>query len=123
MNLVTVSNYGGMRENALSTTTNSVTLLCIYEVYINTNCCLTISQVRIEADRKYLKSAKRMAEKYNKRKPTQTFAIGDKVSVWIPRIDQANSDLPHLPCVVFTVVGGARTFYRLRQMRYILSVN
>lgn len=73
-----------------------------------------ISQVRVEADRKYLQSAKKMAEWYNRRKYVHIFSVGDKVSIRIPRIDRANSDLPRLPCVVVKVLGGARNLYRLR---------
>ncbi|KAL5516079.1 hypothetical protein EMCRGX_G001345 [Ephydatia muelleri] len=33
------------------------------------------------------------------------FAVGDNVSVRIPRIDRANTDLQRLPCIVVEIVG------------------
>ena len=41
-----------------------------------------------------------MAERYNKQHSTLSFVIGESVSVRIPCIDRASSDLSRLPCVV-----------------------
>lgn len=45
----------------------------------------------------YLQSAKRMAEWCNKQRKVQTYSVGSRVSVRIPLIDRARSDLHHLP--------------------------
>ena len=66
--------------------------------------------IRIKAGRKYLSSAKRMAERYNKQHSTLSFVIGESVSLRIPRIDRASSDLSRLPCVVVDIVVKARAF-------------
>ena len=55
-----------------------------------------------------------MAERYNKQHRTLSFVIGESVSVRIPRIDRASSDLSRLPCVVVEIVGGDQSLYRLR---------
>ena len=80
--------------------------------------CVTIivsfkcfGQVRLKADKNYLKAAERMAKKYNKGNDIICFAEGDIVSVRIPRIDRTNSDIPRLPCVVVEV---RYNVYRLR---------
>ena len=70
--------------------------------------------IRIKADRKYLSSAKKMGERYNKQHSTLPFVIGESVSVRIPRIDRASSDLSRLPCVAVEIVGGDQSLYRLR---------
>lgn len=48
------------------------------------------------------KAAKKMQEKHNKKRNKRTleFAVGDKVSVLIPRIDRGGSDLPRLPGII-----------------------
>ena len=48
-----------------------------------------------------------MAERYNKQHSTLSFVIGESVSLRIPRIDRASSDLSRLPCVVVDIVGEA----------------
>ena len=55
-----------------------------------------------------------MAERYNKQHSTLSFVIGESVSLRIPRIDRASSDLSRLPCVVVDIVGGDQSLYRLR---------
>eukprot|EP00731_Ephydatia_muelleri_P000988 Em0001g988a len=79
-------------------------------------------EIRIKADRKYLSSAKKMAERYNKQHSTLSFVIGESVSVRIPRIDRASSDLSRLPCVVVDIVGGDQSLYRLRCQHGVLNV-
>ena len=72
-------------------------------------------QVRVKGDRRYLKSAqKMMIHPYNKKKSVVSFAAGDYVSVRIPRIDRASSDLSCLPGVIADVVGKNRNLYRIR---------
>ena len=48
-----------------------------------------------------------MAVKYNKNKgvKTQVFSIGDKVTIGIPKMDQAKTDMPKLPCEITEVFG------------------
>ena len=71
-------------------------------------------QVRVKGDRRYLQSAQKMIHRYNKKKSVVSFAAGDYVSVRIPRIDRASSDLSRLPGVVADVVGKNRNLYRIR---------
>eukprot|EP00731_Ephydatia_muelleri_P032193 Em0023g700a len=85
---------------------------CLREDALSTS--LKHKKIRIKANRKYLSSAKKMAERYNKQHSTLSFVIGESVSVRIPRIDQASSDLSRLPCVVVEIVGGDQSLYRLR---------
>ena len=61
-----------------------------------------------------------MAERYNKQHTTLSFVIGESVSLRIPRIDRASSDLPSLACVVVDIVGGDQSLYRLR---YDIAIN
>ncbi|KAL5474962.1 hypothetical protein EMCRGX_G027000 [Ephydatia muelleri] len=68
---------------------------CLREDALSTS--LKHKKIRIKTDRKYLSSAKKMAERYNKQHSTLSFVI---VSVRIPCIDRASSDLSRLPCVV-----------------------
>ena len=59
-------------------------------------CDFLLLQVREKADIKYLASAQKMADKYLKKKNVQSFLIGENVSLRIPRIDRASSDLSRL---------------------------
>ena len=56
-----------------------------------------------------------MGQKYSKhnRPHIKQFAVGDNVSIRIPRIDRANTDLQRLPCIVVEIVGKACTMYCL----------
>ncbi|KAL5503594.1 hypothetical protein EMCRGX_G010567 [Ephydatia muelleri] len=91
---------------------------CLREDALSTS--LKHKKIRIKADRKYLSSAKKMAERYNKQHSTLSFVIGESVSVRIPRIDRASSDLSRLPCVVEIV--GDQSLYRLRCQHGVLNV-
>ena len=84
----------------------------VLDIFFNT-------KIRIKADRKFLSSAKRMAERYNKHS-TLSFVIAESVSLRIPRIDRASSGLSRLPCVVVDNVGGGQSLYRLR---YDIAIN
>ena len=48
-----------------------------------------------------------MSTYYNKKKgmKVQTFHIGDKVTVSIPKLDRSKIDVPQLPCVIAHVYG------------------
>ena len=72
--------------------------------------------VRKEADERYRQNVERMKMKYSKdkRKKMVTFCCGDFVSVKIPRIDRASTDLHRLPCVVVQVLGKKHHLYRLK---------
>ena len=65
------------------------------------------------ADKHYRTNAERMKERYNKKK-VRTFDVGDFVSVRIPRIDRAATDLHRLPCVIVECQGKKHFLYRLR---------
>eukprot|EP00731_Ephydatia_muelleri_P002138 Em0001g2138a len=93
---------------------------CLREDALSTS--LKHKKIRIKADRKYLSSAKKMAERYNKQHSTLSFVIGESVSVRIPGIDRASSDLSRLPCVVVEIVGGDQSLYRLRCQHGVLNV-
>ena len=54
-------------------------------------------QLRVKGDRRYLKCAEKMILHYNKQKSIVSFTAGDYVSVRIPCIDRASSDLSRLP--------------------------
>ena len=82
----------------------------ILDIFFNTS-------IRIKADRKYLSSAKRMAERYNS---TLSFVISESVPLRIRIIDGASSDLSRLPCVVVDIVGGDQSLYRLSMI--LLSI-
>lgn len=71
-------------------------------------------QVRQEAHRRYLKSAEKMANRYNLKNKIREFKVGEIVSLRIPRIDRTSSDLPRLPCIVVEVPGESKQLYRLR---------
>ncbi|KAL5516751.1 hypothetical protein EMCRGX_G002158 [Ephydatia muelleri] len=72
-------------------------------------------EIRNKADASYLKSIERMGQKYSKHNGNhiKKFAVGDSVSVRVPRIDRANTDLERLPCIVVEIVGKACSMYRL----------
>ena len=73
----------------------------------------------MKANQRYLQSAKKMEERYNKKRGVESFSVGDKVSVRIPRIDRTCTDLPRLPCVIVEVLGQAQNVYRLRYVCFI----
>jgi hypothetical protein len=77
--------------------------------------------IRQMADRKYIKAAKSMADRYNRKRKLELFEVGDKVALKIPRIDRASSDMPRLPCIVVKVSGHAQGLYRLRSEHGILK--
>ena len=62
-----------------------------------------------------------MKDRYNKKK-VRTFKVGDAVSVRIPRIDRAATDLHHLPCIVVARHRNKHFQYRL-QCKYGLLKN
>ena len=55
-----------------------------------------------------------MIHKYNKQKSVVSFTAGDYVSVQIPRINCASSDLFRLPGIVADVLGKNQNLYRIR---------
>ena len=59
-----------------------------------------------------------MAVKYNKKKgvKTQVFSVGDKVTIGIPKMDQATTDMPRLPCEITEVFGDKVKTYMLGTM-------
>ena len=59
---------------------------------------------RKRADDHYRLNAKRMREKYDAKK-VHIFTVGDVVTVRIPRIDRAATDLHRLPCVIVQKLG------------------
>ena len=69
--------------------------------------------IREEADRNYRKAAERMKLQYSKLKgkKIRTYALGDKVSLRIPRNERSSSDIPRLLCEVIEVKGNH--LYRL----------
>lgn len=75
-------------------------------------------QVRIAANQKYLENNKYSKRRYKK---SLSFHLGDNVSVRIPRIDRAETDLPLLPCTIVQICGKARTQYRLRCQHGVLK--
>ncbi|KAL5515422.1 hypothetical protein EMCRGX_G000584 [Ephydatia muelleri] len=54
---------------------------CLREDALSTS--LKHKKIRIKADRKYLSSAKKMAERYNKQHSTLSFVIGESVSIGV----------------------------------------
>ena len=71
-------------------------------------------QVRERADQAYKRNAHRMRLKYEKQHEVKEFRVGEYVSVCVPRIDRASTDLQRLSCVVVEVIRKARVVYRLR---------
>ena len=71
---------------------------------------------RIEADKRYRLNADRMRLKYckTKRKKVMVFAIGNFVSIKIPRIDRTSTDFHRVPCIVVERLGSKFHLYRLR---------
>ena len=55
-----------------------------------------------------------MGERYYKQKKVHTFEVGDTVSLRIPRIDRAATDLHRLACIVVQRLGKKNLLYRLR---------
>ena len=72
-------------------------------------------EIHMKADAAYLKAIEKMGQKYSKHNGPhiKQFAVGDNVSVRMPHIDRANTDLQRLPCIVVEIVGKACTMYRL----------
>ena len=66
-------------------------------------------KVQEVADKHYLRNAKEM-EQYSKYlKPCHKFTVGDRVTVQIPKVDRASTDLHRLPCVIIKVVWKKKT--------------
>ena len=103
-------------QKHLKVCTNLCRVCCRFGWKINSNSF----QVRQEADQRYLKSAQKMANRYNSKNKVRVFEVGEAVSVRIPLIDRTSSDLPRLPCIVVEVRGEARQLYRLRYTSNIL---
>ena len=65
-----------------------------------------------------------MAVKYNKKKrvKTQVFSVnvGDKVTIAIPKMDRAKTDMPRLPCEITEVFGDKVKTYMLGTMFELL---
>lgn len=76
-----------------------------------------------KADEKYLKTAKKMAERYNNQKKVVKFQVGDIITIRVPRIDRTSSDLPHLLCVVVDVKGEAHSCIVSGKMSLIICIN
>ena len=93
---------------------------CLWDAYWHS---CNILQVRLRANQKYLKTAERMAHRYNSNRKTLVFSVGDVVSLRIPQIDRTSSDQPRLPCVVVEVKGKAQNLYRLRYLPYLWHIN
>ena len=70
----------------------------------------------------YKKNARRMKLKHAKTYEVREFTVGEFVSLRIPRIDRASTDVHRLPCVVVEVVGKAQGMYRLRSKFGVLKV-
>eukprot|EP00731_Ephydatia_muelleri_P009747 Em0005g333a len=47
---------------------------------------------------------------------TQVFSVGDKVTIGIPKMDRAKTDIPRLPCEITEVFGDKVKTYRLGTM-------
>lgn len=73
------------------------------------------------ADEHYRQNAQRMRERYNNSKRVRVFQKGDVVSLRIPRIDRAATDLHRLPCVVRERLGKKHFLYRLQCEHGILN--
>ena len=63
-----------------------------------------------------------MKLKYEKQHKVKEFRVGEYVSVLVPQIDRASTDLQWLPCVVVEVIRKARVVYRLRCKFGVLKV-
>ena len=51
-------------------------------------------------------AATHMAVKYNKKGvKTQVFSVGDKVTIGIPKMDRAKTEMPRLPCEITKLFG------------------
>lgn len=73
-------------------------------------------KVRKKADELYQQNAERIKIKYfkAKNKKVMLFKVGDFVSVRVPRIDRASTDIHRLPCIVVQKIGSKFHLYRLR---------
>ena len=63
-----------------------------------------------------------MKLKHVKKRKVREFTVGEFVSLRIPRIDRASTDVHRLPCVVVEVVGKVQVMYRLRSKLGVLKV-
>ena len=79
-------------------------------------------QRRVLADEHYRLNAKHMRDCYNNSTRVHTFKRGNIVSLRIPRIDRAATDLHRLPCVVVETLGTKRPLYRLQCQHSVLNV-
>lgn len=70
--------------------------------------------VREKADFHYRRNAERMKQKHSLMHRVKKFAVGESVSLRIPRIDRTATDVHRLPCVIVQVVGKTQDMYRLR---------
>lgn len=70
--------------------------------------------VREKADYFYRRNAERMKKRYSMHHKIKELAVGQSVSLRIPRIDRTCTDVQRLPCIVIQVVGRSRDMYRLR---------
>ena len=77
-------------------------------------------QRRLQADEQYRLNAQRMKARYNSKR-VQMFKKGDIVSVRIPRVDRAATDLHRLPCVVVKRLVTKRFLYRLQCEHGVLN--
>ena len=73
-------------------------------------------KVRRRTDVRYRANAVKMASKFARRKNvcSKPYAVGDLVSVKIPKQERHGTDLPRLPCIVVQVLGKTQVKYRLR---------
>ena len=53
-------------------------------------------------------------KKYVNQKKVCTFAVGEIISVKVPRINRTCTDVSRIPCVVVEIVGKAKDLYHLR---------
>ena len=73
--------------------------MCVRVSFALSVWCVTNQFVNI------LQAATHMVVKYNKKKgvKAQVFSVGDKVTIGIPRMDRAKTNLPRLPCEITEV--------------------
>ena len=78
-------------------------------------------QARIKADKHYRSNAERMKNRYLHCTNVTQFEVGNLVSVRIPKIDRARTDIRRLPCIVVQKTGKKHIFYRLRCVHGVLK--
>ena len=85
--------------------------------FVDTGHLLSTSKKHLErrvlADKHYRANAQRMKDRYNKRK-VQIFEVGDAVSVRVPKIDRATTDVRRLPCMIVERRGTKQFRYQLQ---------